>query len=505
MRITGILTNRGSWTCSALDTFLVKRLLLNQKYIVAVVYVSTMLLNTLDATIVNVALSTLSREFNVSPASIESVVIGYIVSLAVFMPASAWLGDRFGAKRVFLTALTIFTAASALCGLAQSLDQLILFRVLQGAGGGLMMPVGMAMLYRTFPPEERVGVGRILMFATILGPALGPVTGGVILQQLSWRWCFYVNIPIGVAALVFGGLFLRESREEDAGPFDIPGFLLAGAGFGMAMFALSKGPQRGWSDPVIAFTGISGLVLIGIFVLVELRSRQPMVQLRLLSNRLFRSTMAVSMLGSAGFIGALFLLPLFLQEARGTSPLTAGLATMPEAIGVVIATQVVARIYPRVGPRRLMSSGLIMVSVTVAMLGFIGQGTPLWIVQVLMFLVGVGMACVFLPNQAACMATISRKDTGGASMLFSVQRQLGSAIGVALLSTVLTVVGVFRTTAEGIREPNLTAYHVAFFVAAGLALLGASLALLVPDEDAAATMVRGRMEREPKEAELSAV
>jgi len=191
-------------------------------------------------------------------------------------------------------------------------------------------------------------------------------------------------------------------------------------------------------------------------------------------------------------LGALFLLPLFLQEGRGTSALTAGLATMPEAIGVVISTQIVARIYPHIGPRRLMASGLVMVAITVGLLGFIGAETNLWVVRILMFLVGVGMAYLFLPNQAASMATISRAQTGGAAMLFSVQRQIGSAMGVALLSTVLSVMGPFRTTVGGATVPNLDAYHAAFLVAAGLALLGAVMALFVPDEDAAVTMRRGR-------------
>jgi EmrB/QacA subfamily drug resistance transporter len=411
------------------------------------------------------------------------------------MPTSGWLGDRFGAKRVFLVALMIFTVASALCGMAQSLDQLVLFRVLQGAGGGLLTPVGMAMLYRAFPPEERVGVGRILMFATILGPALGPVIGGLLIEHLSWRWCFYVNVPVGLAALAFGFVFLHEHREQDAGSFDIPGFLLAGAGFGSFMFALSEGPQRGWSDPLIALTGLGGLALLLAFVLVELRTARPMVQLRLLGNRLFRSTLTVSMFGSAGFIGALFLLPLFLQEGRGTSALTAGLTTMPEAIGVVLSTQLVARIYPHIGPRRLMAFGLVLVAITVALLGFVEQGTTLWVVRVLMFFIGVGMAYVFLPNQAASMATISRAETGGASMLMSVQRQLGSAIGVALLSTVLSIIGPFRANGEGVRVPNLDAYQAAFFVAAGLTLIGAAFAFLVPDEDAAATMQVRRRQR----------
>lgn len=478
-----------------------KRLIANQKYVIAVVYVSTMLLNTLDATIVNVALATLSREFNVSPASIESVVIGYLVSLAVFMPASGWLGDRFGSKRIFLFALMLFTVASALCGVAQSLDQLVLFRVLQGAGGGLMTPVGMAMLYRAFPPEERIGVGRILMFATILGPALGPVLGGLIIEHLNWRWAFYVNIPVGIVAIAFGMRFLHEYRMEEAGSFDVPGFFLAGGGFGMSMFALSEGAQQGWTSPLVLTTGLLGLVFLAIFVVVELRMSQPMVQLRLLSNRLFRAMMRVSFFASAGFLGALFLLPLFLQEARGESALTAGLTTMPEAIGVVVSTQVVARIYPRFGPRRLMAAGLLLVAITVGLLGFVGQETPLWIVQVLMFLVGIGMAYVFLPNQAASMATISREDTGGASMLFSVQRQLGSAMGVAVLSTVLATIGVFRVAAGGGQEPNFAAYQMGFFAAAGLALIGAGMALLVPDEDAAATMNRGRVATDPETAE----
>src|SRR5690606_35692439 len=173
-----------------------RRLIANQKFVVAVVYVSSMILNSLDSTIVNVSLATLGREFGVPASSIESVVIGYIVSLAVFMPASGWLGNRFGTRNVFLLALALFTLASVMCGFAQSLNQLVLFCVLQGAGGGLLTPVGMTLLYRTFPPAERLGVGRVLMFATILGPALGPVIGGGILEVASWRWTFWVKVPI---------------------------------------------------------------------------------------------------------------------------------------------------------------------------------------------------------------------------------------------------------------------------------------------------------------------
>jgi EmrB/QacA subfamily drug resistance transporter len=406
------------------------------------------------------------------------------------MPASGWLGDRFGYKRIFLLALFLFTGASALCGLAQSLDQLIIFRVIQGAGGGLLTPVGMAMLYRTYPPEERVAVARLLMFATILGPVAGPVLGGYLIEHLSWRWIFYVNVPVGLAALTFGWLCLIERKEPTAGRFDLPGFLLAGVGFAATMFALSEGPSRGWGSPSIVASGAAGVAILAVFVWVELHVAEPMVKLRLLTNPLFQSCVAVSVFTSAAFLGTLFVVPLYLQEARGASPLSSGLATFPEAIGVVVSTQLVARLYPRIGPRRLMRTGAIWAAAVMVLLSFFDQGTSLWLFRLMMFLLGAGMAYIFLSNQAASMATISRADTGRASMLFSVQRQIGSAMGVAILSTVMSAIGATKLDATGASVPNLDAYQAAFIAAAVLALIGAFNTRRIPDSDAAVTMVR---------------
>jgi EmrB/QacA subfamily drug resistance transporter len=468
----------------------IRRLIANQKFVVAMVYVSSMILNSLDSTIVNVSLATLGREFGVPASEIEAVVIAYLVSLAVFMPASGWLGDRFGSKNIFLIALGLFTVASMLCGFAGSLNQLVLFRVLQGAGGGLLTPVGMALLYRTFPPAERIGVGRILMFATILGPALGPVVGGGIIEVASWRWTFWVKVPIAAGALLFGWLFLHDEREEgDAGIFDWPGFVLGGAGLGALMYALLEGPDTGWSSPSVWAPGVLGIVLLVAFVRRSLQNSNPIVDLRLYGNRLFLAINRVAFFGTAGFLGTLFVVPLYLQEARGESALTAGLTVMPEAIGVVISTQVVARLYPHIGPRRLQASGLLIVTAAITYLGTVSQQTPLWHIQINMFIVGVGMACVFLPNQAASMATIERRKLGGASMLFSVQRQLGSAFGVAMMSTVLSLVGVLVVRNE-VATPNVDAYQAAFWTAAALTFIGSCWAWLVPDEHAAETMRR---------------
>lgn len=462
-----------------------------------VIYVCGMLMNSLDSTIVNVALATLGREFHVQAASIESLIIGYLVSLAIFIPASGWLGDRFGTRRIFLIALGIFTTASMLCGLAQTLNQLIAFRVLQGAGGGLLTPVGMAMLYRTFPPKERVRVGRILMFALIIGPASGPILGGLLIEKLSWRWIFYVNVPVGLFALLFGLLFLEEHRELTPGGFDIPGFLLAGAGFAATMYALSEGPSHGWLAPEIIASGVVGVTILAVFIWHELRIPEPMVQLRLLGNRLFRSTLIVSMFGTASFTGILFLIPLFLQEARGASPLESGLTTFPEAIGVVVSTQLVARLYPRIGPRRLMSGGLFAMAVIVSLLCLVTLDTSDWAVRALMFAMGCAMAYIFLSNQAASLATISSAATGRASTMSSVQRQVGAAIGVAVASSVLVAFGPLKSISGGSQVPNLTAYRGAFLAAAGFALVGSMIAQTVPDRDAAATMRMRATEPEP--------
>lgn len=471
----------------------------NQKVAVAVIYIVSMLMNSIDSTVVNVALPTLSREFGVSPSAIEGVIVGYLVSLAVFIPASGWLGDRFGYKRVFLCALFVFTLASTLCGFADSLNQLILFRVLQGAGGGCLTPVGMALLYRTFPPEERIGVSRILMFATIIGPASGPILGGLMIEHFSWRWIFFVNVPIGIAALFFGALCLQDNSDRVDDPFDFPGFILAGAGFAAFMYALSEGASHGWLSSSIVITGVVGILLLTAFVWVELHTNRPMVKLQVLGNNLFRTTMSVSFFSTAAFLGTLFAVPLFLQEGRGVSPLTSGLTVFPEAIGVVTSTQVVARVYPRIGPSRLMGIGLVWVAIVMTTLSFMPFDVSLWVFRGLMFALGCGMACIFVSNQAAALGTISRADTGRASMLMSVQRQIGAAFGVAVISSVLTAIGLF----DGL-EPNHRAYQIAFLTAAGIALVGAALSVQVPDKDAAITMRKATRRTAPADPETAA-
>src|SRR5437660_5107260 len=283
---------------------------INPKIVVSVLFVVGMFMSILDGTIVNVVLPALSRQFNVSGTSIDAVVVGYLVSLAIIIPASGWLGDRLGTKRIFLSALALFTAASALCGLATSLPMLIGFRIFQGIGGGALTPVGTAILYRTFPPEERVQVSRILNIPTVFAPATGPVLGGLLIDKLSWRWVFYVNVPIGIAAFLFGLLFLQEYRRQSVGHFDLAGLVLGGIGLALTMYALSEGPSYGWTSASILVSGILGLITMVAFIFVELRSTHPLLNLRLLSNRSFRTCNLVSFFSFGGFLGLLYATPL---------------------------------------------------------------------------------------------------------------------------------------------------------------------------------------------------
>lgn len=509
---------------------------LEYKYVVAIVFVAGLFMDILDATIVNVAIPSLQTNFHTTQAGIEWVVTGYLLSLAVWIPASGWLGDRFGTKKIFLLALFLFTTASILCGAAWNIESLIAFRVLQGVGGGMLTPVGTAMLFRAFPPRERAAASGILTIPTVIAPATGPVLGGFLVDSVGWRWIFLVNVPVGVFAFIFGALFLEEHKEESAGSFDLAGFVLSGAGLASLLYALSQGPGAGWGSPEVLIPLVAGLVAFAVLIVVELRIDEPMLDLRLFGDRLFRSASVANFMSSASLFGLLFLLPLFLQPLWGLSAFQSGLATFPQAIGVILVARPVSKVYRRVGPRRLLAGGLAGISLTTALFYFVDLDTSLWWIRLIMFTRGLFFACAIISLQTASFATIAPKDTGRASSLFNTLRQVGSAFGVAALSTYLilrkdargatdealfgarSVVKAARQAAAAAPTPEnlgalkqaaaeltrvtgsqVSAFHDAFLGAVVLSLAGAAVALLIRDSDAAATMLSSPA-REPSAA-----
>jgi EmrB/QacA subfamily drug resistance transporter len=464
---------------------------LGERAIVAIVYVAALFVSILDSTIINVALPTLSTQFHVPTASIEWVVTGYLLSLAVWIPASGWIGDRFGTKRVMLYALAIFTAASLACGLATSLPELIAFRIAQGVGGGMLTPVGLAMLYRAFPPERRAAASKVLIIPTAIAPASGPIVGGLLIDQLSWRWVFFVNVPLGIAAFAFGALFLKEQKEPTAGRFDLPGFALSATALAALLYAMSEGPASGWGSAQVLVSAALAIIAGVALVRVENWVEHPMLKLALLRDRLFRATNTASIFASAAFLATLFIMPTFLQVVQGVSPLQSGLTTFPEALGVLSFSQLAGRLYPRVGPRRLMMAGMALMAALLFLVSRINIDTNLWTIRLLMFSLGGSFAFMLISLQAASFATISSADTGRASALFSTQRQMASAIGVAIIATCLAAF-LPGDRGEGIAPvAQVPAFRGAFLVAAGIAALGVFAAATVRDSDAASTMVIG--------------
>jgi EmrB/QacA subfamily drug resistance transporter len=476
------------------------------KWIVGVVFVFGLFMELLDMTIVNVALPELANSLDVREESaatdIQWVVTGYLLSLAVFIPVSGWLGDKFGTKRIFMTALFIFTSASFACGMAWSLESLIAFRVLQGVGGGMLTPVGTAMLYRAFPPHERAMASSILMIPMVVGPASGPVLGGYLVEYHTWRLIFLINLPVGLLGLTFAALFLKEEVQKAPGKLDMPGLMLAGAGLGTLMYALAEAGHKGIDDGSVMIFGGIGLLLLSVFTVVEYNTTEPMIDVRLFSNKLFSAANAVQIIGFAGLMGGLFLLPLLLQAEMGLSPFESGLTTFPQAIGIILMVQVGSRIYGRVGPRRLMMLGLGGVTLTTGAFLFVDLETSQWTIRGIMFMRGCFFSFLILSLQTATYATIPPPMMGRASAINGAGRQVGASFGVALLATVLTSRLTAHDTALGPAADTaaaLNAFHEAFIVACALTALGVVAALFVSDKEAAVSMRQQPTAQSPEE------
>lgn len=456
------------------------------KNLVAAVYIAAMFMQIMDGTIINVALPTLAQEFGVDAPSMDWTVLAFTIALGVMTASAGWFGDRFGLKQIFLVALGGFVVASLLCGLSQSLNQLVLARALQGGFAGLITPAGSALLFRAFPIEERSVASRKVVTVAVIAPAMGPIIGGAILEVLPWYWIFFVNLPIGGIALILAWRWLRDDEPVGSRSFDLSGFVLLAVGLGLGLYGLSRGGERGWGSTPIIISLLAGIVFLAILVRTQLRRDEPMLHLRLLGERLFRTCNILAFPIYAGFISLIYLLPLFLQSEGGHSPLSVGLALFPQPLGVLVASQFVGRsLYKSVGPRRLLMLGSALGVIIGLATATIDTDTSLWTVRALMFARGAAMGLLFVPMQSAVYAKISPKELSRATPLYGTSRQLAPALGVAIASTVLA--SGLRGHEAGAVE-RVGAYQWAMVASALMFVVGFFVAFTVKDEDAAATM-----------------
>ncbi|HEY7294303.1 MAG TPA: DHA2 family efflux MFS transporter permease subunit, partial [Dehalococcoidia bacterium] len=268
---------------------------LDYKWLVAIVFMFGLFMDILDSTAVNVAIPRLEADFHAPLSTVEWAVTGYLLSLALFIPGAGFLSDRFGTKRTFLTAVGVFVIGSALCGQARSIEQLVAFRFLQGVGGGMMTPVSTAILSREFPGEERAKASALISIPWILAPITGPVLGGYLVTYASWRWIFYINLPVGIIGFVLGFLVLREHKEPYAqGRFDVLGLLTGGAGVAMVLYALSQAASEAWTSRDVVGWGLAGILCLAVFCWIELRASPPILDLRLFKLRLFTLGTAIT-------------------------------------------------------------------------------------------------------------------------------------------------------------------------------------------------------------------
>ncbi len=391
----------------------------------------------LDSSIVNVALPGIIHDFHSTVATGQFVVTIYLMALAVVIPVSGFLGEKVGMKRLFMALLVAFALSSALCALAWSMPSLIVFRALQGLGGGMLQPVSMAIVFTMITPLERGRFMIMLGLPILLAPVIGPTVGGYLTQFVSWRAIFLINVPIGLLNVVLAQLLLRETEIRPEAKLDVRGFLLAALAFPTLLFALSVGADSGWDSPVILGLLLLGLVALAGFIRTELRQAEPMLQLRLFANRMFAAAIFMNFVGQFCFFGTSYVLPLFLQNVRGLGAADTGLVLFPSGILDFLAICVSGRLYNRFGPKPWAVAGFGILALTALALSRIDASTPPVAIAAISSLRGLGMGLGMMPVMTMAFNTVPQQLMSRATALQNVSQRVFGAVSTALLTTIL--------------------------------------------------------------------
>jgi len=407
-------------------------------------------MESLDTTILNTAVPAISSALGVAPLSMKAVLASYTLSLAVFIPISGWMADRFGTRRVFASAIGLFTLGSFLCGISSNIHLLVAFRILQGCGGAMMVPVGRLTLVRTFAKSDLLRTMSFISIPALVAPMLGPIAGGLIVGYLHWRVIFFLNIPIGLAGLILVYIHLPDYREEHTPPLDVVGLILFGSGVALLSYVLEI-----FGEHTLSPLEMSGLLALSIALLagygIHASSLQfPLLKLRLFSIRTFRAAISGSFFTRLGIGGVPFLLPLLYQVGLGYTPIQSGLLVMPQAIASMSIKPFMPRILRRIGYRGVLISNTLILGVLLMVFATIGVRTPVWAIVLEAFFYGAFTSLQYTSMNTLVFADIAEEDASSASSIASTAQQMSISFGVAAagLTTALFVPNTHSNSTE---------------------------------------------------------
>ncbi len=417
------------------------------KWVALAVVLTGTIMTILDSTIVNIAIPTLQHDLHAgSYTDIAWVVTGYLLAQGAVIPLTGWATDRWGTKRLYLITIVMFTVASMLCGVSQNLGELIFFRVIQGVGGGMLMPIGMTIILQAVGPQNMGRVMGIFGVPMLIAPAVGPVLGGFFVQDFTWRLIFYVNVPIGVVGFIAASRFLRELHRTAGLRLDVLGLITGVPAILALMYAVDRSTALGWSSPLVVSLLVASAVLMGAFIVRQLHAREPLLQLSLFRDRTFSWAMALSFLVVTAMFGTMLLLPLYLQEVHGYDAIETGLLLLPQAAMAAVSMPLGGYLTDRIGPKWVVASGMVLLTIGSVVLAQIHYDSSNWLVVSALMLRGFAMGFAMMPTMSAAMARVPRRYTSRASSITNTFQRVSSSVGIAILVTVLAA--QFTTAAK---------------------------------------------------------
>lgn len=391
----------------------------------------------LDTTIVNVALETLAAEFDAPLSTVQWVVTGYMLAMASVIPITGWAAERFGTKRIWIWSAVLFVAGSAACGLAWDINSLIIFRIIQGIGGGMIMPIGMMMVAKEAGPQHIGRVMSVIGIPMVLGPILGPVLGGFLVDGPGWRWIFFINVPIGLIALGLAYKLLPSDIGDKAKKLDWKGFALLSPGLALLVYSLAEIATHGEVTAILGILILVSLGMLGAFVRHALRHEAPLVELHLFQDKSFSAASIVSFTFGAVLFGAMILLPLYYQIVRGEDALTTGLLLVPMGAGAGLAMPFAGRLTDNRGAGPVVIVGVLILALSTVPLVFLGPNTSYLLLSAALFVRGIGMGFSMMPAMSAAYRTLKPTEVPKATTTINIIQRIGGALGTALLTVYL--------------------------------------------------------------------